>query len=99
LAEERTQAVRTKNARRAVHLVAATLSIAIMWASAAWAHSEPYCGHSSRTHDGGGVVHSTTSIRHKNGYHLTKSVHLEWSGSGYTVTGIWRGKELCRHHL
>jgi hypothetical protein len=98
LAEERTQEVSTKNAKRAVLLVAATLSIAIMWASAAWAHSEPYCGHSSRTHDDG-VVHSTTFIRHKNGYHITKTVHLEWSGTGYTVTGTWRGKELCRHHL
>ena len=79
--------------------MAATLAIALTWASAAWAHSEPYCGHSSRTHDGGGVVHSTTFIRHKKGYHLTKTVHLEWSGTGYTVTGTWRAKELCRHHL
>jgi hypothetical protein len=78
--------------------MAATLAIALTWASAAWAHSEPYCGHSSRTlHDG--VVHRTTFIRHKDGYHLTKTEHLAWSGTGYTVTGTWRAKELCRHHL
>jgi hypothetical protein len=45
------------------------------------------------------VVHRTTFIRHKDGYHLTKTEHLAWSGTGYTVTGTWRGKELCRHHL
>ena len=75
-----------------------TLMIALMWVSMAWAHSEPYCGHASRTH-GDGAVHSTKFIRHKNGYHLTKSVHLEWTGTGYTVSSTWRGKELCRHHL
>jgi hypothetical protein len=97
-AEERTQEMSTKKARRTACLMAATLAIALMWASAAWAHSEPYCGHSSRTlHDG--VVHRTTFIRHKDGYHLTKTEHLAWSGTGYTVTGTWRGKELCRHHL
>ncbi len=33
------------------------------------------------------------------GYHLTKTEHLKWGGTGYTETGTWRGKELCRHHL
>jgi len=91
--------VHTIYARRvALLLMAATLPVALMWASAAWAHSEPYCGHSSRTHDGG-VVHRTTFIRHADGYHLTKTEHLKWTGTGYTETGTWRGKELCRHHL
>ncbi len=88
----------TRNVGRAVLLVAATLSVAPTCASAAWVHSGPYCGHSGRTlHDG--VVHRTTFVRHQDGYHITKSVHLEWSGTGYTVSGTWRGKELCRHHL
>jgi hypothetical protein len=98
LAEERTKEMSTKNARRTACLMAATLAIALMWASTAWAHSEPYCGHSGRTHDAG-VVHRTTFIRHADGYHVTKTEPLEWSGTGYTVTGTWRGKELCRHHL
>ena len=90
----------TKKARRAAFLMAATLSINLTWASAAWAHSEPYCGHSSRTHDdGGGVVHRTTFVGHKDGYHLTKTEHLKWGGTGYTEAGTSRGKELCRHHL
>jgi hypothetical protein len=88
----------TKKARRAAWLVAATLSIALMWASAAWAHSEPYCGHSSRTNERG-VVHRATFVRHADGYHLTKTEHLEWTGTGYTESGTLRGKELCRHHL
>jgi hypothetical protein len=88
----------TKTARRYVLLVAATLSIALMWASAAWAHSVPYCGHSSRTLEEG-VVHRTTFVRHKDGYHITRTEHLAWSGTGYTVSGTWRAKELCRHHL
>jgi len=33
------------------------------------------------------------------GYHLTKTEHPKWGGTGYTETGTWRGKELCRHHL
>ena len=98
LAEERTQEMSTKRTRRAVLLVAATLSIAPTCASAAWAHSEPYCGHSSRTHDDG-AVHRTTFVRHADGYHITKTEHLRWSGTGYTETGTWREKELCRHHL
>jgi hypothetical protein len=88
----------TKKTGRAALLMAATLSIVLMWASAALAHSVPYCGHSSRTLDQG-VVHRTTFVRHKDGYHLTKTEHLAWSGTGYTVTGTWRAKELCRHHL
>jgi hypothetical protein len=98
LAEERTKGMSTKKARRTACLMAATLAIALMWASAAWAHSEPYCGHSGRTHDAG-VVHRTAFIRHADGYHLTKTEHLAWSGTGYTESGTWRGKELCRHHL
>jgi hypothetical protein len=98
-AEERTQQMRTMYARRVALLMATTLSIALMWASAAWAHSEPYCGHSSRTHDEGGVVHRTAFVGPKDGYHLTKTEHLKWMGTGYAVTGTWQGKELCRHHL
>ena len=98
-AKERTQQMHTTYARRLALLMATTLSMALMWASAAWAHSEPYCGHSGRTHDGGGVVHRTTFAGHKDGYHLTKTEHLKWGGTGYTETGTWRGKELCRHHL
>ena len=79
-------------------LMAATLAITLMWASVGWAHSELYCGNHSRTHDGR-VVHRTTFIRHADGYHVTKTEHLEWSGTGYTVTGTWRRKELCHHHL
>ncbi len=97
-AEERAQEMSTKKARRAACLIAATLSIALMWASAAWAHSEPYCGHSDRTR-GDGVVHRTTFVRHEDGYHITKTEHLKWGGTGYAVTGTWHGKELCRHHL
>jgi hypothetical protein len=78
--------------------MAATLAITLTGASAAWAHSEPYCGHSSRTlHDG--VVHRTAFVGHKDGYHLTKTEHLKWMGTGYALTGTWQGKELCRHHL
>jgi hypothetical protein len=88
----------TKKTGRAALLMAATLSIVLMWPSAALAHSVPYCGHSSRTL-AQGVVHRTAFVRHKDGYHLTKTEHLAWSGTGYTVTGIWRAKELCRHHL
>ena len=88
----------TKKTGRAGLLVAATLSIGPMCASAAWAHSLPYCGHSSRTVEEG-VVHRTTFVRHKDGYHITKTEHLAWSGTGYTVSGTWRVKELRRHHL
>ena len=87
-----------KTARRAALLMAATLSIVLMCASAAWAHSVPYCGHSSRTLEQG-VVHRTAFVGHKDGYHNTKTEHLAWRGTGYTVSGTWRGKELCRHHL
>ena len=97
--EERTQKMHTIYARRVAFLMAITLAIALMWASAAWAHSEPYCGHSSRTHDEGGVVHRTAFVRPKDGYHLTKTEHLKWMGTGYALTGTWQGKELCRHHL
>ena len=91
-AKERTQQMHTIHARRVALLMVAALSMALTWASAAWAHSEPYCGHSGRTHDGGGVVHRTTFVGHEDGYHLTKAEHLKWSGT-------WRTKELCRHHL
>jgi hypothetical protein len=97
-AEERAREMSTKKARRAACLIAATLSIALMWTPAAWAHSEPYCGHSGRTR-GDGVVHRTKFVRHAHGYHLTKTEHLNWTGTGYTQSGTWRGKELCRHHL
>ncbi len=44
-------------------------------------------------------MHRTTFVGHEDGYHLTKTEHLEWTGTGYTQSGTWRGKELCRHHL
>ena len=98
-AEERTQKMHTIYTRRVALLMATMLSIALMGASAAWAHSEPYCGHSSRTDAGDGVVHRTKFVGHKDGYHLTKTEHRAWRGTGYTESGTWHGKELCRHHL